>query len=211
MTTVGSPLPSPAAPGDPRAATILRVARKRFMAEGYVATRMEPIAREAAVSTATLYGYYPSKADLFSAVIDDCAHDFGDRMGLVRASAQGSATEQLMAYAVAYAEFMADPFVRSVFRLMVTERPRFHDEAMRFFEKGRMDFGAPLIETIIRLNQSGELQAPRPSWAAGHLMGMIEHPVFFVPMVTGDGVEIRRTPQAVAADALDVFLARYRA
>lgn len=181
------------------------------MADGYVATRMEPIAREAAVSTATLYGYYPSKADLFSAVIDDCARDFGDRMTQVRASAQGSAMDQLMAYALAYAHFMADGFVRSVFRLVVAERPRFHDETMRFFEKGRLDFGAPLIETIRRLNETGELKAPRPSWAAGQLMGMVEHPVFFVPMVSGDSVELKRTPEEVATDAVDVFLARYKA
>lgn len=211
MTTIGSPSVTPPPSQDPRAATILRIARKRFMADGYVATRMEPIAREAAVSTATLYGYYPSKADLFSAVIDDCARDFGDRMTHVRASPQGSAQDQISAYAVAYAQFMADAFVRSVFRLVVTERPRFHDEAMRFFEKGRLNFGAPLIDAIRRLDAAGHLNAPRASWAAGHLMGMIEHPVFFVPMLSGDGIEIRRTPEDVAEDAVQVFLARYRA
>ena len=32
------------------------------MTEGYAGARMEPIAREAGVSTATLYGYFPGKA-----------------------------------------------------------------------------------------------------------------------------------------------------
>ena len=40
-------------------------------------------------------------------------------------------------------------------------------------------------------------------------MGMIEHPVFFVPMVTGDEVQSRRDPGDIAAQAVDTFLARY--
>ena len=52
---------------DPRRDNIVREARRRFMSEGYAATRIEPIARATSVSTATLYGYFPSKADLFAA------------------------------------------------------------------------------------------------------------------------------------------------
>ena len=50
-----------------------------------------------------------------------------------------------------------------------------------------------------------------PSWAAGQLMGMIEHPVFCVPLVTGDEVFAERPPAQVAADAVETFLARYAA
>ena len=42
-------------------------------------------------------------------------------------------------------------------------------------------------------------------------MGMIEHPVFFVPMVTGDEIIVRRTNAQIVADAVDTFLARHRA
>lgn len=201
--------PAPSAPAaDPRRAASLAVARRHFMSLGYASTRMEPVAREAGISTATLYSYFPGKADLFKAVIDDASVDFSNQMRHVRA-AEGPAREQLLYFATAYGGFMGDPFVRSVFRLVMAERPRFRDVALYFFERGRNDFGAVLMGAIERLHGSGELDAPRPSWAAGQLMGMIEHPIFFMPLVTGDEVKPSRPVEQIAADAVETFLARY--
>lgn len=194
---------------DPRRSAILRQARRHFMTQGYAATRIEPIAREAAVSTATLYTYFPSKEDLFAAVILFASDAFAAEMAKVIHGADGPARAQLSQFAVAYAGFMGDPFVRSVFRLVMAERPRFKDVAMDFFEKGRSDFGAPLIACLNRLCSAGELTIEKPSWAAGQLMGMIEHPVFFVPLVTGDDVRVARPADQIAVDAVDTFLARY--
>ena len=80
---------------------------------------------------------------------------------------------------------------------------------MRFFERGRNDFGAVLMGMLIDMTQAGQMKVEKPSWAAGQLMGMIEHPVFFVPLVTGDDVLAERTPRAIAEDAVETFLARY--
>ena len=66
-----------------------------------------------------------------------------------------------------------------------------------------------LVEAIEALTERGELICDKPSWAAGQLMGMLEHPVFFVPMVTGDTLSIRRSHKQIAADAVETFLARY--
>jgi len=178
------------------------------MTQGYAATRMESVSRHASVSTATLYAFFPGKAELFTAVIDDAAEDFGRQMANVRAAA-GTPREQLLIFASSYAGFMGDPFVRSVFRLVMAERPRFHAVAMRFFEKGRTHFGKVLMDAMTRLTESGHLKIDKPSWAAGQLMGMVEHPVFFVPLVTGDEVQVRRSIGQIAEDAVETFLARY--
>ncbi len=204
------PLATASPPPDPRRQTIVRHARRHFMQEGYAATKIEPVAREAGVSTATLYAFFSGKADLFAAVIDDAADDFARQMTLVTAL-DGSARERLTSFAEAYAAFMADPFVRSVFRLVMAERPRFRDVAMQFFERGRINFGGPLIESLKMLTERGELRINHYSWAAGQLMGMIEHPVFFMPLVTGDEVMPVRTLPQIAADAVETFLARYGA
>lgn len=180
------------------------------MTRGYAATRIEPIAREAAVSTATLYTYFQSKDDLFAAVIASSSNTFAAQMAKVTHGAEGPARGQILKFALAYANFMGDPFVRSVFRLVMAERPRFRDVAEGFFQKGRSDFGAPLIACLARLCDLGELQIEKRSWAAGQLMGMIEHPVFFVPLVTGDEVQVSRPLDQIAEDAVDTFLARYR-
>lgn len=193
---------------DPRRAAIVTEARKAFMSSGYAAARVEPVARAAGVSTATLYGYFPSKDHLFEAVIADASDDFARRMRAVGA-APGSPQERLISFATAYAEFMGDAFVRSVFRLVMAERPRFRDVALQFFERGRSDFGGPLIRLVADLNQSGALKVDKASWAAGQLMGMIEHPIFFMPLVTGDEVHATRPIQHIAEDAVATFLARY--
>ena len=196
---------------DPKRQLIVRHAREHFVREGYAAARVEPIAREAGVSTATLYTLFLSKAALFTAVIDDAAEEFTRQMAGVRA-VEGDARSTLTSFAEAYAAFMGDPFVRSVFRLVVAERPRFQAVALRFFEKGRTEFGATLIGVIVRLSKAGALgPIEHPSWAAGHLMGMVEHPVFFVPLVTGEEVRVRRTNAEIVAEAVETFLARYGA
>ncbi len=198
-------------PLDPKRQAILRHARKAFVSEGYAATKIEPIAREAGVSTATLYALFDGKAELFSAVIDDAAADFAQQMTRI-GTIEGDARQQLTSFAEAYAGFMSDPFVRAVFRLVMAERPRFQAVALRFFEKGRETFGATLIGILVTLSKAGALRPiDRPSWAAGHLMGMVEHPVFFVPLVTGDEITVRRSTAVIVEDAVETFLARYGA
>lgn len=195
-------------PEDPRQLCIVREARRYFMSDGYAATRIEPIARAASVSTATLYGFFPSKSHLFTAVIADAADDFAEQMRTVGLQ-EGDARQQVTAFATAYANFMGDRFVRSVFRLVMAERPRFRDVAQGFFERGRRDFDGPLIVALTTLAARGELRLTKASWAAGQLMGMIEHPVFFMPLVTGDEVQAKRTLDCIVEEAVETFLARY--
>ena len=187
---------------------LLRVARRHFLTEGYAATRMEAVARDASVSTATLYAFFPSKTDLFKHVIDDASDDFARQIEGVRVNG-GDVRAQLTAFAETYARFMGEPFVRAVFRLVMAERKRFQPTANGFFERGRAEIGGVLMQVIREHADKGALKVERPSWAAGQLMGMIEHPVFFVPMVTGDEVQSRRDPGDIAAQAVDTFLARY--
>lgn len=196
---------------DPRRDTVLRIARRSFTADGYSVTRMEPIAREAGVSTATLYALFPSKEHLFAAVIERAADEFAQRMDRVRDEAQGDARRQLSQFMIGYAGFMGDPFIRSIFRLVMAERGRFPKLALHFFERGRSDFGGVLMQALQRLNATGELAVSKPSWAAGQLMGMIEHPIFFMPLVTGDERQARRSHDQIVEDAVETFMARYGA
>lgn len=210
MTTAPDPQRLVGVDADRRRALILREARRAFMAHGFAGTRVEPIARAASVSTATLYALFPSKDALFAAVIIEAADDFARQMAGVR-SVAGDARSQLTYFATSYARFMGDPFVRAVFRLVMAERPRFRGVALSFFERGRSDFGGHLMAALEGLKAAGEIDFDKASWAAGQLMGMIEHPVFFMPLVTGDEVKAVRDPAQIAADAVQTFLARYAA
>jgi len=193
---------------DAKREIILRQARRAFTTDGYAGARIEPIARDAGVSTATLYALFDGKKQLFAAVIEDSGVEFTRLMGRVRTTS-GPARERLMCFATTYAAFMADPFIRAVFRLVMAERRRFQDVALQFFDRGKADFGKVLIDALDEMVATGEIRVPRASWAAGQLMGMIEHPVFFMPLVTGDEVMPVRAVDQIATDAVETFLARY--
>jgi hypothetical protein len=83
--------------------------------------------------------------------------------------------------------------------------------AASFFDRGRSDFGGPLMRALSELHARGELVIHKPSWAAGQLMGMIEHPVFFMPLVTGDEVTALRPVPVIVSDCVDTFMARFGA
>ena len=129
-------------------------------------------------------------------------------MGVVK-TCEGPPRQRLTGFLGAYAEFMGDPFVHSVFRLVLAERPRFENVARSFFERGKHDFGAVLIAALVEMDAAGQIKITKPSWAAGQLMGMVEHPVFFVPLVTGDEVTAARAAREIAEEAVETFLARY--
>lgn len=56
-------------------ASILKAGRKHFLANGYSGAAAAEIAREADVSTATLYKHFASKEELFAAVVRDAYLD----------------------------------------------------------------------------------------------------------------------------------------
>lgn len=199
----------PANEAESKRRMILRVARRHFMAEGFAGTGMEAVARDAGISTATLYTHFPGKRDLFSWVLDDAADEFSRRLAPVR-ELTGPARRRITDFAVAYARFMSDPCVRAVYRLVAAERRWFGRAADTFHQRGRLELAEALIEALTELTAEGELRVEQPAWAAGQLMGMIEHPAFLAPLVGGDAA-LTRTPEAIAEDAVETFMARFGA
>jgi AcrR family transcriptional regulator len=193
---------------DTKRQRVLEFARRQFMLAGYADTGIEQIARDAKVSTATLYDLFPGKTQLFHAVIEDAGADFSRRIAEVTARGE-DLLARLKSFASAYAQFMSDPFVRAVFRLVAAERRRFAPVAQGFYDRGRADFGGVLIGILAGLRNEGRIDAPKLATAAGQLMGMIEHPTFLIPMVTGGEIECARSPDQIAGDAVETFLARY--
>lgn len=187
---------------------MLAAARQRFAAQGYTGTGMEIVARDARVSTATLYQAFPSKGVLFQAVVTRAMEDFGEDLRRLTAS-DGPAEQRLRAFAIGYARFLCDPIARALFRLIVAERQQFQDTAARFYAAAQARFGGAAIALVDELQAEGRLHADKPAWAVGQLLGMIEHPCLLRPLLTGDESGCCRPPEAIAEEALETFMARY--
>jgi AcrR family transcriptional regulator len=186
---------------------ILSAARTLFASEGYANTGMEVVARMASVSTATLYAHFPSKTDLFKAVVSGLVTDAADR--IYRGAPTGDARERLNAFAKAYAAFCTNPGTRAVVRMVCAERRRFEDGGLQVEQRARNDIGGGAITLIGELVEAGELKVDKPAWAAGQLLGMIEHATLLLGLVNGDGAKAQRSLDAICEDAVTTFLARY--
>ena len=189
---------------------ILNAGQSVFLREGYAGAGMEVVAREASVSTATLYAHFPSKGDLFVAVVEEAvstlAGDIEETLDF-----PGGARERLLAFALAYGRFYTDPLSRAVFRLVTGERRRFADLADHFRNRSRHQLGGSAITLIGRLAEEGLLKVDKPAWAAGQLLGMIEHVTLVFGLVAGDEAVPARPLDDICADAVETFLARYGA
>lgn len=87
-------MPQPTVNGETRQ-EILRAALKRFAHCGYAAASVQQIVKDARVSKPTLYYYFPDKAGLFQALVNE-AHDERYRL-MQEAAARGrSVREQLV-------------------------------------------------------------------------------------------------------------------
>ncbi len=189
---------------------ILASARSLFLRTGYSDAGMEVVARTAGVSTATLYAYFPSKADLFKAIVMETVTDVAAPVREA-ARAKGDARTRLTALACAYAAFFARSDVRGLFRMVTAERRRFEDVAEYFLQSARDELGGAMLAVINDLIRAGELKVDKPSWAAGQLMGMLDHVTLVLGLSAGDDIQPRRPVQDIAEDAVETFLARYGA
>lgn len=187
---------------------ILVAARALFLREGYRDAGMEVVARAASVSTATLYAYFPSKAHLFQVVILETVRDI---TAPVRESirVKGDARARLASFTRAYTAFFATPITRSIFRLVTAERRRFEEVAEHFQQSARDELGGVAISVINDLIATGEIAVEKPSWAAGQLMGMIDHVTLVLGLSAGDEAQPLRPLDDIADDAVETFLARY--
>lgn len=193
---------------DDKRRLILDKAREAFLRDGFNKAAMGQIARAAQVSTATPYIHFPSKSVLFHHMILDTAEDFVGIMRAVRFDT-GLPCERVRAFTRGYAQFLADPFVRAVLRLIAAERNRIPKAVHMVYERGRIEVAAPLIAALTDLTAEGGLAVPDPAWATGQLMGMIEHPLFMTAMLLGDTHRPDRDIEEIADDAVRTFLARY--
>src|SRR5919206_4760388 len=111
MTEIARPPAAPAQRGirlsrDARRAQLLGAARDVFAAQGYHAAAMDDIADRAGVSKPVLYQHFPSKLELYRALLTTYADDLVDRLRSVLASTTDN--EQRTRGAVsAYFDFVA--------------------------------------------------------------------------------------------------------
>ncbi len=151
---------------------ILEIASSVFMADGYGATSMSGVAARLGGSKATLYKYFPSKEQLFQAMMEMKCSVILEALREIEVS-RGTVIEFLYAYGCRFLEEILKPAALDLHRLIVAEGARFPEVARIFFAIGP-DYSYPLFASrLADFAHRGEIRCPDPLLTAQQFLGMI--------------------------------------
>lgn len=144
---------------DARPLELLDAALELFVEKGFTATRAEEVAQRAGVSKGTLYLYYPSKEELFKAVIvRNLSSRIADTAQQVQAWS-GEAAPLLQSMLVQWWQQTYASPASGVFKILVSEMRNF-PEIAEYYLQHVIEPGSALIGSIIaRGVASGEFRA----------------------------------------------------
>lgn len=198
------------AKSETRRQAILEAAAGVFQETGFERTTMSAICERLGYSKATLYNYFASKEELFSAVVFDATEAEFQATHEALDPAMDDITQALTLFGQRLLTLLYSPQVRAVRRLMVSEAGR-SALGRQCYELGPVRSQADVADYLQRAMQAGKLRPADPRIAALHLRGLLEAEWFdrFLFQVLEDvsPEEIAQTVQrAVAA-----FLVAYGA
>lgn len=154
-----------------RREAILTVAARYFLDHGYSATAMSAIAATLGGSKGTLWSYFPSKEELFTAVIDQATTSF--RLQLSETLNQrGEIEPTLRNFCRRLLEKIASPDAIALHRLVVAEAGRFPEIGLIFYDRAPRLTIALLADYLADAMGRGQLRQAPPADAAYFLMQM---------------------------------------
>jgi AcrR family transcriptional regulator len=171
-------------------AALVTAGRRLFGVNGFAATSVEDIAREARVTTGALYYHFPTKAAVFEAVFEQVHADLGAAT-LASVPETADAVELLLAGIGAFLDLMLEP---DVARIIVTDAPAVLGLA-RFTELDERYALAATIAALQAANESGALAIDDPPTLARLLFGALTR----AGLLIASSPEPAATRDAVAA------------
>lgn len=154
-----------------RRQAIVAAARCSFLEHGYAATSMSGLLKVLGGSKATLWAYFPTKEELFAAVIEELAADF--RAELKDALALDRPLEPtLVTFCTALLNKISAPENVAIWRLVVAESGRFPELGQIFYERAVKGTQSLLAEYLAHQIAGGHLIDGDPVEMAEGICGM---------------------------------------
>lgn len=188
---------------------ILDAATLTFTEFGYERTKVEAIAQDAGVSTATIYNYFKTKPAIFAAVVERALAPFE---GMFEAAdvTHSPVEDGLTTYMRSYWNFMANPRVRAIYRTVSAEVRREPHLGTTLYAAAHRLLGTVLRRMLEHYRAEGVLAFDDVAIAARLLQGMLEHPTLTIPLLQGDDAPALHDQEAYCQEALRAFLRAYR-
>jgi AcrR family transcriptional regulator len=185
---------------------ILDAALVVFSQKGFVSASMDDIAAEAGLTKPTLYQYFPSKDELFTAMMTE------ERDHMLESfeypSASGMVAE-LYAFSWHYADVVLRPEMLNLARLIIGEAQRLPDVGRAYQASGPDRVLAGMIAYLERQRAAGRLVFDDAELAAEDLWGLILSAPRNKALHIPDAVPDRATIERYIRNGLRVFLRAY--
>jgi TetR/AcrR family transcriptional regulator, mexJK operon transcriptional repressor len=119
----------------PKGQQILAAAGRLFMAQGYGATSMDGVAREAGVSKATLYAHFAGKQELFAAIIGAACRRHAETLSTPDLE-HHDLRDALRQIGREFLDLLLSPNAVAIYRIVIAEAPRFPELGRIFYASG---------------------------------------------------------------------------
>lgn len=136
---------------------VLEGARRVFLRDGFEGASVDDIAREAGVSKATLYSYFPDKRLLFMAIASgECERQANEAVEFINAG-ERPVPEVLRFAARRLIDYISSDFGLQTYRLCVAESDRFPQLGQQFFASGPLLVRNRMMEYLQKAAAKGEV------------------------------------------------------
>ncbi|MEI4485012.1 TetR/AcrR family transcriptional regulator [Frigidibacter sp. MR17.14] len=187
---------------------VLAGARKIFLRDGYEGASVDDIAREAGVSKATLYSYFPDKKLLFLEVAKaECGRQAEQTLEVLDLDA---APEQVLRTAAEHiVTLVSSEFGQKVFRICVAESDRFPQLGREFYHSGPHLVRQRISEYLRRAVARGELAIEDIELAADQFHELCKANIQAKLIFGINDCCPARDAKRTVDGAVEMFLARY--
>jgi TetR/AcrR family transcriptional regulator, mexJK operon transcriptional repressor len=187
-----------------KAEAILVAAERCFLGHGFGAVSMDAIARDAAVSKATVYAHFADKAALFGAVIARLNERFG---GFSAEALDPEAIEaSLITIARRFLEIVLSPEAIALNRIIIAEVTRFPELGEAFWQAGPERSRAQIEAFLRRATVAGRLAVAEPRHAAEQFAALARGEIHLRQLLRPEGEVGATAIGAAASSAVAVFL-----
>jgi AcrR family transcriptional regulator len=154
-----------------RPAEIVGAALAVFAEKGFASARTEDIAARAGISKGALYLYFPTKEDLFRAVVRDAVVPNVEAFQARIAGSDEPFAAQLRMFLPSFAELVAHSQLGAVAKMVIGESGNFPELARVWYENVMSRAIGMLSALIIRGQERGEVRPGDPRTHAFSIMG----------------------------------------
>jgi AcrR family transcriptional regulator len=192
---------------DERRNAIIQAATEIFAKVGYERASMAMIADRTGGSKTTLYGYFPSKEELFWAAMTGAMPEQGEKTLQLLDPSNPDIASVLRRFGEAYLGLFTSRAAIAVTRTAIAESGADRKLGTLLYQRGPKRVLNALTDYFSQLRVNGGIAGPNPHIAAVHLKGLLDAGII-ESLLFGTRPEIR--PLDAVGAAVDAFLGAYR-